>query len=92
MLLIYFQTSRTRSETSWKRAKSTTALFLRQKNLLSLNSLFLLRTSANTISCTTVAHIQDALNGKEIDWPGLFYEYIKAEFITGKNYFASGER
>jgi hypothetical protein len=43
-----------------------------------------LRTSAHTISCTAVAHIQDALNGKEVDWPGLIYEYIKIELITLK--------
>jgi hypothetical protein len=36
------------------------------------------------ISCTTISHIQDALNGKEVDWPGLFYEYIKDEFIALK--------
>lgn len=31
-----------------------------------------------------MVHIQDALNGKEVDWPGLFYGYIKAELITLK--------
>ena len=48
------------------------------------NSFFLLRTSANTIACTAVVHIQDALNGREVDWPALFYGYIKAELITLK--------
>ena len=55
-----------------------------RKPLKFFNSLFLLRTSANTISCTAVAHVQDALNGKEVDWPGLFYDYIKTELITLK--------
>ena len=44
-----------------------------RKPLKFFNSLFLLRTSANTIACTAVVHIQDALNGKEVDWPALFY-------------------
>jgi len=48
------------------------------------NSLFLLRTSANTIACTAVLHIQDALNGKEVDWPALLYGYIKTELINLK--------
>jgi hypothetical protein len=48
------------------------------------NSLFLLRTSANTIACTGVVHLQDALNGREVDWPALFYGYIKAELVTLK--------
>jgi hypothetical protein len=48
------------------------------------NSLFLLRTNANTIACTAVVHIQDALNGKEVDWPELFYNYLKMELITLK--------
>ena len=55
-----------------------------RKPLKFFNSLFLLRTSANTISCSAIAHIQDALNGKEVDWPALFSEYIKAELITLK--------
>ena len=38
-----------------------------RKPLKFFNSLFLLRTSANTMPCTAVVHIQDALNGKEID-------------------------
>jgi hypothetical protein len=55
-----------------------------RKSLKFFNSLFLLRTSASTISCTAVAHIQDALNGKEVDWPSLFHEYIRAELIALK--------
>ena len=43
------------------------------------NSLFLLRTTANTISCQTIAHIADALNGKLVDWPALFKEIILTE-------------
>ena len=31
------------------------------------NSLFLLKTSAITISCSAIVHIQDALNEKEVD-------------------------
>jgi hypothetical protein len=29
-------------------------------------------------------HLQDALNGREVDWPALFYGYIKAELVTLK--------
>ena len=47
-------------------------------------SLFLLRASDNTIVCTAVVHVQDALNGKEVDWPRLFYNYIKMELTTLK--------
>lgn len=53
-----------------------------RKPLKFFNSLFWLRIRANTISCSVIAHIQHALNGKEVDWPGLFCDYIKAEFIT----------
>ena len=55
-----------------------------RKPLKFFNSLFLLRTSPTTISCTAVAHIQDALNGKEVDWPALFLEHIKLELIALK--------
>lgn len=55
-----------------------------RKPLKFFNSLFLFRTNANTISCSAIAHIQDALNGKEVDWLRLFYEYLKAELITLK--------
>ena len=55
-----------------------------RKPLKFFNSLFLLRTSANTISCSAVVHIQDALNGKEVDWPALYYEHIKMELISLK--------
>ena len=51
-----------------------------------LNYLFLLRTSANTIACTTVLHIQDALNGKEMDWPALYYEDPKMELTSLKEW------
>ena len=57
---------------------------LARKPLKFFNSLFLLRTSANTIACTAVVHVQDALNGKEVDWLGLFYNYIKMELVTLK--------
>ena len=55
-----------------------------RKPLKFFNSLFLLRTSANTISCTTIVHIQNALNGKEVDWPALFYDHMRMELITLK--------
>ena len=48
------------------------------------NSLFLLETSANTILCNAVVHIQNALNGKEVDWHALFCDYIKMELISLK--------
>ena len=53
-----------------------------RKPLKVFNYLFLLGTSANTISCPIVMHSQDALNGKEVDWPALYYEYIKMELIS----------
>ena len=53
-----------------------------RKPLKFFNSLFLLKTSATTISCTAVAHIQDALNEKKVNWPALFFEYIKLELIS----------
>ena len=43
------------------------------------NSLFLLRTTPNTISCQAIAHIADALNGKLVDWPALYREIILTE-------------
>ena len=43
------------------------------------NSLFLLRTSSNTISCSAIPHVVDALNGKSVDWPLLFKENIAME-------------
>jgi hypothetical protein len=55
-----------------------------RKPLKFFNSLFLLRTSANTIACTGVVHIQDALNGKEVDWPALYYDYIIMELVSLK--------
>ena len=55
-----------------------------RKPLKFFNSLFLLRTSANTITGTTIVHIQDALNGKEVDCPALFHGYIKTELINLK--------
>jgi hypothetical protein len=48
------------------------------------NSLFLLRTNTNTISCQAIAHIADALNGKLVDWPELFKEIILTELRTLK--------
>lgn len=55
-----------------------------RKPLKFFNSLFLFRTNANIMSCNAVVHIQDALNGKEVDWPALFCEYIKMELISVK--------
>ena len=55
-----------------------------RKPLKFFKSLFLLRTSANTMSCTAILHIQEALNGKEVDWHALFYEHIKMELISLK--------
>ena len=43
------------------------------------NSLFLLRTTANIISCSAITHIADALNGKLIGWPTLFRENLVAK-------------
>ena len=48
------------------------------------NSLFLLRTNTNTISCQAIAHIADALNGKLVDWPELFKEIMLTELRTLK--------
>lgn len=48
------------------------------------NYLFLFRTSANTIACSTIVHVQDAINWKEVDWPTLFNEHMKMELITLK--------
>lgn len=59
-------------------------IFEASEPLKFFNSLFLLRTSANTISCTAILHIHDTLNGGEVDWPTLFYAYIRTEFITLK--------
>ena len=36
------------------------------------------------MSCNAIVHIQDALNGKEVDWHALFCEYIKLELILLK--------
>ena len=36
------------------------------------------------IACSTIVHIQDAFNGKEVDWPALFYEHIRIKLITLK--------
>lgn len=56
-----------------------------RKPLKFFNSFFLLKTSANTIACTIVVHIQDALNGRKVDWPALFYGYIKTKLINLKD-------
>lgn len=55
-----------------------------RKPLKFFNSLFLLRTSASTMSCTAIVHIQYALNNKEVDWHALYYENIKMELIPLK--------
>ena len=49
------------------------------------NSFFLLRTIANTISCQAIAHIADALSGKLVDWPALFWGIILIELKNIKN-------
>lgn len=43
------------------------------------NSVFLLRTTPNTISCQAISQIPDALNGKLVDWRVLFREIILAK-------------
>lgn len=48
------------------------------------NSLFLLRTTANTISCPVVIHITDALNGKQVDWLEIFRDILISELKSIK--------
>ena len=72
----YHDKMRTKAETY----KITNCTILEaRRHLRFFNSIFSLKTSANTISCSIIIHIIDTLNGKLVDWPALFCENLMAD-------------
>lgn len=77
----YHDKMRTKAETY----KITNCTILEaRRHLRFFNSIFSLKTSANTISCSIIIHIIDTLNGKLVDWPALFCENLMADLWTLK--------